>query len=166
MTKKIHLETRQEPTLFTLIGISCHDKDYRLSFLLNQHLGLALVKMDDLPVSASSNHAPDSFSLYFCEDEDHYNVYYLLINRGQDTFLFPTMKQTDFFLLIEGPFKKNQKDQILSRIKGVPNVLTGFEINFSSLKNFETLLTELELHCSGLQREAKLKFSPIKNMED
>jgi hypothetical protein len=152
MAKKIILETRSEPILFTLFGISCHLKDYRLSYHLNQRLELSLVKMDDF----------QGFSFYFCRDEDCYNSYYLLGNRGQESILLPDLKQTDFILLLEGPAKKTQKERLLNSIKGIQNVLTAFEVRFETIKNYNTMLTDLELHLMNILKEAKIKYSPIK----
>ena len=152
MAKKVLLETRAQPILFTLFGISCHLKDYRLSFHLNHKLELAFVKMDDF----------QGYSLYYCRDEDCFNFYYLLGNRGQDTILIPDLKQTDFLLLVEGPFKKAQKDNLLGKIKGIPSVLTAFEVRFETIKNFESILTDLELHLMNVLKETKIKYSPFK----
>ena len=156
MAKKILIETRSEPALFTLFGVSCHLKDYRLSYLLNKKLELEFVKMEDFTC----------YSFYFCRDEDHFNAYYLLGNRGQDTILFPGLKQTDFILLVEGPFKKVQKDKLLEKIRSIQNVLTAFEIRFETIKNYETVLTDLEIHFMNINRELKVKYSPSKKQEE
>jgi len=156
MAKKILIETRSEPALFTLFGISCHLKDYRLTFLLNKKLGLEFIKMEDFA----------AYSFYFCRDDDHFNTYFLLGNRGQDTILFPGLKQTDFILLVEGPFKKIQKDKLLESIKDIPNVLTAFGIRFETIKNYEAVLTDLEIHLMNIQKELKVKYSPSKKQEE
>ncbi len=152
MAKKIFLESRSQPSLFTIFGISCHLKDFRLSFLLNKMLELEFAKMEDFK----------SYSFYFCRDEDHYNGYYLLGNRGPDSILLPELKQTDFILLIEGPFKKIQKEQLLIKIREIQNVLTAFEVRFETIKNYETLFADLELHFMKILKEAKIKYSPLK----
>ena len=152
MAKKVFLETRSEPTLFTLFGISCHLKDFRLSFLLNKKLELEFVKKEDFM----------GFSFYFCRDEDRFNAYYLLGNRGQDAILLPDLKQTDFLLLLEGPVKKTQKDRLLEKIRGIQNVLTAFEVRFETIKNYESMLTDLELHLMNILMEAKMKYSTMK----
>jgi hypothetical protein len=156
MAKKILIETRSEPALFTLLGVSCHLKDYRLSYLLNKKLELEFVKMEDFT----------GYSFYFCRDEDRFNAYYLLGNRSQDTILFPGLKQTDFILLVEGPFKKVQKDKLLENMRGIQNVLTAFEIRFETIKNYETVLTDLEIHFMNINRESKIKYSPSKKQEE
>lgn len=153
MAKKVFLETRSEPALFTLFGISCHLKDFRLSYYLNQRPELSLVKMDDF----------QGYSFYFCRDEDCFNTYYLLGNRGQESILIPDLKQTDFILLVEGPFKKIQKERLLSRIKGIQSVLTAFEVRFETIRHYETILTDIELHLMKILKEAKIKYTPLKN---
>jgi hypothetical protein len=152
MAKKVFLETRSEPILLTLVGISSHIKDFQLSFHLNQNLELEFVKKDDFK----------GCSFYLSNDEDRYNTYYLLGNRGQDAVLLPELKQTDFLLLVEGPFKKAQKEQLLAKIRSVKNVLTAFEVRFETIKNYELMLTDLELHHMNIVMDAKIKYSPVK----
>jgi hypothetical protein len=162
MAKKFHIETRSEPAVFTLIGISCHIKDYRLSFLLNQEPELGFVKMEDLVVTTAASREPDNFSFYFCRDEDRFNTYYLLSNRGQESILVTELKQADFLLLVEGPFKKSQLDALLASIRKITQVLACFEIRFSAIKNFENLLTDLELHLMNINRELKVRYTSPK----
>ena len=156
MAKKILIETRSEPVLFTLFGISCHLKDYRLSYLLNIKLELEFVKLEDFM----------GFSFYFCRDEDRFNTYYLLGNRGEDSILFPGLKQTDFILVVEGPFKKIQKEKLLEHLRSIQNVLTAFEIRFETVKNYETVLTDLEMHVMNIQKVSKVKYSPLLKQEE
>ena len=47
MAKKFLTETRSEPALYTLLGISCHLRDYHLTYLLNEKLELEFIKEDD-----------------------------------------------------------------------------------------------------------------------
>lgn len=162
MAKKIALDTRSTPALYTLFGISCHLKDYRLSFLLNQHLDLAFVKMDDFITAATSQRASQAFSFYSCRDDDRFNVYHLVANRGELVILLPELKQTDFLLLVDGPFKKAQKDLLLATVKAIPNVLTAFEIRFETIKNHESFLSDLEIHYTNITRDQKVKYSPTK----
>ncbi|MEI8006139.1 MAG: IPExxxVDY family protein [Bacteroidota bacterium] len=148
MAKKIVLESRTEPSCFTILGISCHLKDYRLSFLLNQNLPADFKKMDDFP---------GGFSLYFYLDEECRNSFYLLSNRSEEKILFHELKQTDFIMLLDGPVKKARLDRMLKTIRAIPNVLTGFEILVDSLKNFPGFLADLELHLMKIKKDSKPK---------
>jgi len=150
MAKKITLDSNTEPSWFTITGISCHLKDYRLSFMINQKLPSAFIKMDDLP---------GSYSLYFYKDEESRNSYYLISNRNDKKILFPELKQTDFLLLVEGLFKKNRLNSLINSIKSIPNVLTAFEIKPESLKNLSVFLSELELHFMKIRKETKHKLT-------
>jgi hypothetical protein len=158
MAKKIFLESRSEPTYYTLVGISCHHRDYRISFLLNQALEFNLVKHEDLTVPVAGSEGTSCYSFYFYRDEDLRNAYYLLSNRSDEQVLIPEMKQVDFILIVEGEFTKNRKDTVLKAIRNIPNVLMANEIKFTAIKNYENLLTELELHMISLLKIYKQKF--------
>lgn len=146
MAKKILLDSRTESSCFTILGISCHLKDYRLSFLLNQNMPADFKKMEDFP---------GLFSLYFYLDEECRNSFYLLSNRNEEKILFPELKQTDFILLVDGPVKKARLDRMLKTIRAISNVLTAFEIQVASLKNFPGFLADLELHFMAISKENK-----------
>jgi len=160
MAKKILLGVRSEPVFFTLIGISCHVKDYRISYLLNAHLGFEFSKLDDLKITLTQKKEPTGFSLYYYRDEDYFNAYYLLANRSQEFVLAPEVKQVDFLLIVEGTFKKAQKDPLIKAIRGIPNVLTAYEINFAEIKNHETLLNDMEMHFINIHKENKTNYQP------
>ncbi len=158
MAKKILLDIRSEPTYFTLIGISCHLKDYRLSFLLNQKLEFSFTKIEDLQSYGAPDKNQAEYSYYYYRDEDRFNAYSLIANRSQDSVLVPQLKQTDFLLLVEGEFKKPQKDMVINTIKSIPSVLTAYEIKLTDIKNYELLLTDLEMHLTKVFRVAREKY--------
>jgi hypothetical protein len=158
MSKKVYLEIRSEPAIFTLIGISCHLKDYRISFLLTKYLGLDFLKMEDLKITLTDKKDPENFSLYYYNDEDYFNIYYLVGNRSQEYVLAPEIKQVDFLLIVEGEFKKTQKDRLIKSIRSIPNILTAYEIKFAEIKNYETLLNDMEMHLMNIKREKKIKY--------
>jgi hypothetical protein len=152
MPRKVTLRTRSEPTSFTLFGISCHLQDFRLSYHLEKDLGLAVEKLDDFR----------GYSFYYYRDEDCMNLYYLLGNRGEEAILLPDLKQTDFLLLVEGPFKKSQKEKLLKQVRDIPHVLTAFEVRFETIRNYETMLDDLELHFMTIMKDKKTKYSSFK----
>jgi hypothetical protein len=146
MAKRVLLDIHSAPAWYTLAGISCHLRDYRLSYLINDQLSFQLVRLEDLPYLPPGTKEPVFFSLYKWTDDDRYNTYYLIANRSEDVLLAPQVKQADFLMLIEGPFKKQQQDEFLSRLRKVPNILTAFPVSFSAVRNYESILTDLEIH--------------------
>ncbi|MBC8457458.1 MAG: hypothetical protein H8D67_05620, partial [Deltaproteobacteria bacterium] len=58
----------------------------------------------------------------------------------------PSLRQTDYLMIIEGPFKKQKKEELIKALRTIPNMLLATEINPSDIKQFESLITDLELH--------------------
>ena len=55
-------------------------------------------------------------------------------------------------MLVDGPFKKARLDRMLKTIRAIPNVLTAFEIQVGSLKNFPGFLADLEIHLMNIKK--------------
>src|SRR5512138_3363650 len=89
MAKRILLEVRSEPAWFTLTGISCHLKDYRISYLLNEQLRFCLTKLEDVPLTPEGFKETAFFSLYRHRDPDQCNTDYLVGNRNPEHLLLP-----------------------------------------------------------------------------
>lgn len=140
MARKNILEHRPSPPPFSFFGISCHGIDYQLAFHLNRKLEMELGKMDDFR----------EHSLYFYRDLNGFNQYYLLGNRTENTVLIPEFRQMDYFFLVEGPYKKLQRDHLVTAIRSVPLVLIASEIRPDAIKDHDLLLHDLEMHFSGL----------------
>ncbi len=146
MAKRVFLEVRSGSNYYTLVGLSSQLKDYRLSFLLNKLPGFSFSRFEDLMVTVPEVEAPIPFSIYTSNDEENFNYFTLLSNRSNDHFLIPSVKQTDYLLMIEGPFKKQQMDNLLKALRTIPNILLATEIKTTSIKQFESLISDLELH--------------------
>lgn len=158
MARKILRDNHSETEYYTLIGISCHLKDYRLSYLLNKKLDFVFSKQQDLFITLKEKKEPANFSFYYYKDEDQVNSYWLIANRSEEYVLLPEIKQLDFLLVVEGEFKKSRKDQLLKAAGSIQNILTVYEINLLSIRNFENLLTEIEIHLTSIFRKPKTKF--------
>ncbi len=125
---------------FFLLGISCHEKDYRLSWALNNSLHLELAKEKDLQIDAKKNSTPLTHSIFTFDNEQEYRQFYLISNRGSNGLLVPEQKHADFFLLIKGSLMTEDKPSIIKGVKETPMVLTAFEIDPNQLKSKENLL--------------------------
>jgi hypothetical protein len=159
MAKKIVLESRSEPTFFTFIGISCHLLDYRLLYEFNKQLEFSFSKECDFLAPILKGKKPIPYSFYLYKDEDHRLTYYLLSNRSEEGLLFPTIKQADYMLIIEGEIKKQKTETFLSSLRTVPKVLMAFEIKATDLKGIEIFLMDLELHVLEIIKESKLRLT-------
>ena len=129
---------------YTLIGISCHLKDYRLTFFLNKQLDIKLCRIDDF-MQADPDKADLNYSVYFYHCPETKNNYCLITNHHSDGKLIPSLRSIDYFLLIQNEISTTSKKEMLTAIKTIPNLLTAYEIALSKVKNIHNLLAELEL---------------------
>lgn len=125
---------------FRVIGVSCHEKDYRICWGLNQQLCLFLSREEeDLEVAIKKSNRFSSHSLYSYIDKDTENEYSLLANRSNMGFLIPEQAHADYLLLIKESYPVNFESMI-GQIKLIPFVLTAFEIDVFALKSKENLI--------------------------
>ncbi|MGB0881744.1 MAG: IPExxxVDY family protein [Vicingaceae bacterium] len=132
------LLTLDEDYDFTLIGISCHSKDYRLCWEINKALGIDLTRTQDLEIRKKGE--VNSHSFYEFIDDDNYLEYYLISNRGSNGFLIPEQKSVDFFIMAKGNISDNHTRDTISKINALSLVLTSFSINPDTLKSKQNLL--------------------------
>ncbi len=143
MAKKISL-TLDFTSDYSVIGISCHLKDYRLTFNLNKELNLHLKRIDDFTLVEKKNESLH-YSVYYYHCHETNNNFSLVSNHHSERKLITSLRQFDYFLLIQNNISTTAKKELIKRIKKVPNILTAFEIDLSSIKNIHNLLAEIEL---------------------
>jgi|SRR5690554_2120279 len=128
---------------FDLIGLVAPVKDYKMAWLINNSLGIRLVKVEDFRIEFL-NQADLIVSQYVLEKEHGYIQ--LLKNRaysedGFAGYLLPELKIMDYFLLLEDhAFETdiNSYIETLSANKLIQNVV---KLNVLKLKSKENLLT-------------------------
>lgn len=132
MGKKLHkLDTGIKPE-YILLGISSHEKDYRISWALNKELGMNFQREDDLIIENEKLSVKQSFSKYRCTGNDD-NLYYLLANTGVEGYLAPELKNIDFFILTHDTEYINTAD-LTQQLREVSVISAVFEINLNTLK--------------------------------
>lgn len=125
---------------FALIGISCHEKEYRICWALNNSLNIDLAKTSDLKIDTKKFNEPLTHAMFEFDSIEQNRQYYLIANRGEKGLLVAEQKQADFFLIIKGVLPNNDKLEIIKHIREMAFVLTAFEINPNQLKSKENLL--------------------------
>lgn len=102
-------------TSHQLYGISCFDKDYRLSYFLNKALGIELKKFDEgltFLLKGKEYHT----SYYYSDEPDF--EFFMINNQIQGSYLLPKFKNIDYWLLL----------------KESPNAITSYPIEESFQK--------------------------------
>lgn len=125
---------------FVLIGISCHEKDYRICWALNNKLGINLKKENDLEIKDKKHKEVLSYPFYIFDYKEKYCEYFIIGNKNNQRMLVPEHKQADYFLKITGNVSSEEKQEIIKKIKEINIVLTAYEIDSGQLKSKQNLL--------------------------
>ncbi|MES1223463.1 MAG: IPExxxVDY family protein [Bacteroidota bacterium] len=125
---------------FSLVGISSHSKDYRLCWSVNNQLGTAFVKKEDLKVELVKSHEISLFSFYEHEDEENFNMQYIIANNGTSGMLLPEHRNLDYFWMIKGNFTKQNMRDLLEKLSKVEAVITCLEMDVATLKSKQNLI--------------------------
>ncbi|WP_298550310.1 IPExxxVDY family protein [uncultured Algibacter sp.] len=155
---KLILDDAFNDALYTLIAIHSSLEDYRLSYLLNKHLGIALSrKATDLDFK----NGQISYSIYEWEDQKQLVTWSLVSNickteglqqtdykslfDSQEkiikTFqLLPEHKTVNYFLKIDSEFSFSKEKYILDIILKIPQIATAYSVDSNQLKSKENLI--------------------------
>lgn len=149
---KIDIDFNQDNSL---IGISCHKKDYWIAFQLNELLHINLRRLDDLSVYKSQQDLQLLYPLYYYLDNDNLINYYFFSNHNQEGKLFPAQKTIDYFLLINGLIAEDKLQQLVSHIRNKPGVIAAYKLDLKKIKNYEDFLTDMELYMMEILQSKK-----------
>ncbi|MDR2037126.1 MAG: IPExxxVDY family protein [Bacteroidales bacterium] len=123
MAKKniMKLDIPQDVFMFTLIGISSHENDYRLSWSLNKQLDLKFTQGEDFTVGTG-----EKFTRFVHVDEKYSLT--IISNRCDNGFLLDKYKNFDFLLKFEGELPEQELSDWLHALKKVPLISAVFPI--------------------------------------
>jgi hypothetical protein len=120
---------------FCLIGVVCSEKDFRLCWMLNNHLGLKLAKTDD-HVSGAGSH-----SFFVLNDEELMRDYYLIANKSDSgKLLVEEHQHTGYFIIIKGEITEDEKKYFAEQIKKLDSVSASYLIDADMLKSKHNLI--------------------------
>ena len=125
---------------FVLIGISSHEKDYRICWALNNKLDLDLIKTDALEIKDKKQEEISGFSLFICDRPDEFMEYLIIANRSEKGLLIAEQKQMDYFFMIKGEIEEEKIQEMINKIKEINFVLTAVRIDPSILKSKHNLI--------------------------
>ncbi len=126
---------------FALVGIACHEKDYRIAWAINNKLKIELRKAEDLKIELKKNTSATLFPFYEFIDEESFREYFLIGNRGGKGLLIPEQKQADYFLMIRGgTLNDADKTGLLKQLKDTNIVLAAYDIDANGLDSKQNLL--------------------------
>ncbi len=146
---RIQVDFSEDNNLF---GISCHKKDYWLAFRLNAALRINLRRLDDFPFYQSRLDQLLEYPLYHDFVQDVQAGYFLISNFNRQSLLFPELRTTDFFILVQGRMGEQEKNDLLTGFRGINGVLAAFLPETRKLKEYDNFLSDLEIHMTSLKK--------------
>lgn len=148
---------------FVMIGISSHEKDYRICWALNKVLGISLTKNESLEIKSKKQNTPSFFSLFSYEHTEEFIEYSVIANLSENKtltpkdhslfgkggkesqstengILIPEHKQMNYFFVIRGEMDSIDVEEFIKKIKGIDIVLTAVNIDVTQLKSKKNLI--------------------------
>ena len=124
---------------YSLLGISSHENDYRISWALNEHLGFHFSKIGNHFFFHPKFGTTFEFSQYRYEDIENTILYRFISNRCDNGFLLDDYKNIDFFLIVDS-IDNTIVQQLLVQIKTISFVSAVFLIDINLVKSRNRLL--------------------------
>jgi len=149
---------------FLLIGISSHEKDYRICWALNKKLGIDLVKQDSLEIKGKKQTTPSYFSFFIFDKEEDFLEYSVIANfsenkalvtkentlfneddtskkdQSENELLIPEQKQMNYFFMVRGEVDDDEAEELVKSIKEIDVVQTAIRIDVTQLKSKQNLI--------------------------
>ena len=111
-----------EQLRFTVIGISSHENDYRLSWNMNEELGLAFVRNNDNIKTSDEM----EFACFLNQNDDQRLM--LISNRCDNGFLIKKHKNLDFFLTFDEELSDEETNEWLKKLRKTSLIAAAFTI--------------------------------------
>jgi hypothetical protein len=124
--KKITRHTIEsgEPQPFIFLGVVSAEPDYRLSVMINRHLGTNLRKCrEEIIISSAST--TSSFARFTTDDL----AFTLVSNRNSGNFLLRKLKNIDFIIIPGRTPDLNATEKLLSSLREIPEITAVFLFN-------------------------------------
>lgn len=139
MTKKFKLDYNPEYD-FLLLGIVSWERDYRLSWEINEIMHLDLERVDDHIVKHRKSGNELHFSCFIYNDDNTYLNYRLLSNRSDKGSLIEDLKNIDYLLVISGEYSDHIGLDLREKLLKLETVQSCFVIDPEKIRNSEIVL--------------------------
>lgn len=134
MARKLKLNYEPDNE-FLLLGLVSYERDYRISWDINQNLNLDLIRTDDHTLKLRSSSKEMNFSCFFFEDEDTYLNYKLLANRSEEGYLLEELKNIDYLIVVTGEYDSHFADSLRQSLRKLETIQNCFVLDPRKIKN-------------------------------
>lgn len=137
--KKKHVLSLEIEIDFAVIGLSSHQKDFKLSWSINKHLHWQLKKEDDVLVELKSSTAKVPFTLFSFVNNELGCEFLMLENKHQGYQLLPEVKGADYLIIVRGAYSKELLTETIEKLKQNSLINTAFEVDENKIVNKQNL---------------------------
>jgi hypothetical protein len=110
-----------EPQPFLFLGVVSAEPDYRLSVMINRHLGTDLRKCpEEITVKTASG------SLLFSQFSTENRAFTLVSNRSGASVLLRKLKNIDYILVPCGQHEKREVEELAASLRQIPEITAVF----------------------------------------
>ncbi len=125
---------------FFLVGISCHEKSYRLCWAINKALEIEMSASDPHSIYLKKNEEASEFPLFELVNKENETSFLLIANKTDVGILIPEQNQADYFFIVKGPYREKDLEEMMRKIKEIPFVIMTYRVNPDQLKSKQNLL--------------------------
>lgn len=145
MAKKTLFRLQFE-TEFRIVGLFCQERDYRLSWLLNNQLNFNLKRVADFVFYPGKGKDPGDHSVYVCEKEALRQTYFLVNNRNDNGgMMFTAPPGLDFLVLVKADGVRFNFPELLKEFRSVPQITAAYLLDDALGRNKESFLYDFEM---------------------
>lgn len=136
--KKYEL-TFDEEQPFEIYGISSAFADYRLTWELNQILGIHLEKTDQsFEIFLSKTKSNQHFRYFFYEDQELLTKFFLVKNKQEQQLLQADRPMIDYFLILKEN-NSHPSTELQTKLRSINGVVAIFEFNHEEFELIDYL---------------------------
>ena len=155
MAAKKKLEVIDVQIDFELLGIVSSDKPHHLAWSIQNHAEIEFERLNDL---ADSSRSRPIYALFGYEDEENFLSLYLLQNVAKGKVLSKSLKEFQYLLLLKGSYSPRLKEELIIKLKTVPEIATSMEIATNKIKDIQQLIFDTEVDDLTIQNNDKGKI--------
>jgi len=126
--KTVHTIAGEKSPEFSFLGVVSAEPDYRLSVLINRHLGADLRKCDE-EISVHTDSGRACFSRFTTVPPE----LSLVSNRSEGQILLRKLNKIDFFLIICGESGREKAEQLAATLREIPEITAVFVLESSKI---------------------------------
>lgn len=125
-----HTIGSEETPAFFFLGVVSSEPDYRLSVMMNRHLGTDFRKCpDDIIIHTATG------KNLFTRFTSGTPALSLVSNRSEGTTLIHKLKNIDFLLVTCCQYDRNKTEELANSVRGIPEVTAAFIFNSKEISD-------------------------------